>query len=341
MGGTDGVGSHILKQFNLMAQSRTVYGCTERTKVVMIAYTLEFCRLAVEEEPLFWNILDGADAETGIIGIYVLAVDAQRCLGCVQSRIGGRPKVGIGDNEILLELLTACNVERRILCHFLAFGVQDYSGYVDFLPVGPFLNLPRAVDFHTQVHRGIVILHNRSGYVSAPHGNMDAVGVDNMDIAVQTGAGVPARGAFLVLQFHNKLVVPGTDGAAGIYCEGIVAVGPVCQFLAVNAYACVAHGSVEKKHNRAPCRIGNIEGGTVHSLAYEWQTARSSGLYRFLFLAILLHGNSLEVIIAVKRSVNGPVVRNAHVLPVFCFGKCPARELPAVVKGCFYPLGET
>ena len=52
----DGVGTHVLQHFNLMAKGGAVDGSTEGAKVMMVAHTFEFGVFAVEEKAFFRNV---------------------------------------------------------------------------------------------------------------------------------------------------------------------------------------------------------------------------------------------------------------------------------------------
>ena len=91
----------------------------------------------------------------------------------------------------------------------------------------------------------------------------------------------------------------------------------------------LSHGTVEDQLT-AGITCWNRKFGAVPALSYPGQRTASAGLFRGLLLAILHNGHHLFVDLLVKRTVDGPVVRDAHLLP------------PAVIEGCLLsPLCRT
>ena len=74
MSRADGVGPHLLQQFDLVADRRTVDGGPQRSQVVVVAHALEFRRPAVQEESLLGDILQRADAEARFVLVEHLPV---------------------------------------------------------------------------------------------------------------------------------------------------------------------------------------------------------------------------------------------------------------------------
>ena len=74
VGGADRVAPHVLKQRQLAAESSHIDGGTQRAEVVMVAHTLKFAVLAVEEEALVGHQFDASDAETGDVLVHLTAV---------------------------------------------------------------------------------------------------------------------------------------------------------------------------------------------------------------------------------------------------------------------------
>ena len=104
--------------------------------------------------------------------------------------------------------------------------------------------------------------------------------------------------------------------------------------MTVDPHLSLAHGAVKKEgHSLAGSgfKLGAIPAG-----ANVRQTARAPRLERCFGLAVLRHGHRLEVVAAVKRARNRPVVRHSHLLPptvvvtgshcsrIVCMGETPA-----------------
>ena len=89
--------------------------------------------------------------------------------------------------------------------------------------------------------------HVWRGEVNAPDGYVHAVGGDEVDVAVEAGAGVPAGGPGQVLQAHLEGVEARAGHAVQVGGEGVVAVGPVGDVAPVDVDVCVGHGAVEEE----------------------------------------------------------------------------------------------
>ena len=111
VGGADGVGSHVLQQFDLMAESSAVDGCSQRSEVVVVADTFEFGVFSVEEESLFWDVLYRADTESGCIFVDRFAVDAESGACTVEIRSLGIPQHGFRNKEVLVERLSVTMIQ--------------------------------------------------------------------------------------------------------------------------------------------------------------------------------------------------------------------------------------
>ena len=64
MAGSDCIAAHLFEHGNLMTQRILVYGCPQRTKVVVVAYALELTCLPVQPEAMFRRVRDRTYAET-------------------------------------------------------------------------------------------------------------------------------------------------------------------------------------------------------------------------------------------------------------------------------------
>ena len=168
---------------------------------------------------------------------------------------------------------------------------------------------------------------------------MNPGGFDQLHIAVESGAGIPAGGFFVILKFHRQIVLARTEIlVVEIDIERIVAVGPLADFLSVEDYGGVAHRSVEDEGKGAPGCVGNLEDGAVGAFAYKGEAAGASCFESLLGLAVLLHCHYLEVVVAVKGTVDGPVVGDAHLLPLRGIGGSSFGEFPPLVQGGYGPL---
>ena len=157
-----------------------------------------------------------------------------------------------------------------------------------------------------------------------------------MYIAIQARAGVPAAGLLSVLQAHGYLVLPLAQERRDVHMECVVAVGPVACFLAVDIHLRLAHRTVEEQFHMRSTGI-RLNSGLVPSRPHVGESARAPGLERGEGLTVLPNGYVLQVVLAVERTVNRPIVGNGYFLPSLVLrgrqlmvlllkGKLPRRE---------------
>ena len=100
-----------------------------------------------------------------------------------------------------------------------------------------------------ELHLGKLGVDFGRGEVGAPHRNVHGLGHNQVHVAVEAGAGVPARGFGLVLQAHGQRVAAiGLQKIGDVEGKRVVAVGPGTHFPAVHENVRVAHGPVEEQH---------------------------------------------------------------------------------------------
>ena len=89
--------------------------------------------------------------------------------------------------------------------------------------------------------------------------------------------------------------------------EGIVAIRPETCLLPVHPHPSLAHGTIEKEGH--PLSLRDIEAAAIPSASHIRKTAGTAG-----------HDSSvviirLEVNVTAERPIDGPVMRNCHILP--------------------------
>ena len=193
VGGADGIGSHILQQLHLMAEGRTVDGSSQRTQVVVVADPLELGGYTVEEESQLGNILQFAHAETGLVAIHHLAAYLHLGAGCIESGRIGTPQRGSSDQKLLYMLLSVSYIGGFVGSYLLAVGRKDGGTNFDTLSLAGSGNL------HLQPYRCLFGRDEGGGDVGSPNGDMHSIGNNQMDITVEAGTGIPARGTLIVL----------------------------------------------------------------------------------------------------------------------------------------------
>ena len=99
--------------------------------------------------------------------------------------------------------------------------------------------------------------------------------------------------------------------------ERIVSVWPEEDLLSSDEYLSLTHSSVEKQYVPASveCPCCHIQLAPVCAFAFIWQSSGSSGLDGSRFFSVLDDCNVLQVVGSVERPVDGPVVRDIHLLP--------------------------
>ena len=162
---------------------------------------------------------------------------------------------------------------------------------------------------------------------------MHGVGMDQVHIAVKTGTRVPARAAWQVFQadFQEIILTVRMQEPCHICVEGVVAQRPLDHEMSVDTDLGLAHRAVEQQgHGIAALTIIRyVKMGTVPALAHVRQAARTSGMRGYAGLEVLRHLHFLQVVAAVKRTGDGPVVRHGHRFP----GDAVAAEFPLRQQG--------
>ena len=134
-------------------------------------------------------------------------------------------------------------------------------------------------------------------------------------LAVQPGAGIPARGERPVFKKNGNPVTALAKRPGDVAVEGIVAVWPFADLLSVHENLRLAHRPIKEQFEAASVYIPDVYIRPVAALAHIRQSSAASCLFRRHCFPVLRHRDNLEVIRLVERSVNGPVVWHLHLLP--------------------------
>ena len=110
----------------------------------------------------------------------------------------------------------------------------------------------------------------------------------------------------------------------------------------------LAHGTVEDEDGAAcGARGGGVDGeiAAVPSHSHVGQSAGSAGMFGGFGLTVLGDGHHLQVIVAAEGAEDGPVMRDAHALPLriivigsFGSGGITAMESPSLREGLLNAL---
>ena len=154
------------------------------------------------------------------------------------------------------------------------------------------------------------------------------MGPDQVDIAIEAGARIPARRMRKVLQadFQEIVFSVGSQIRRHIGMECIVTVRPFDDRMPVHADPCLAHRTVEQQGDGIAARVvvRHIEMRAVPALPHIRKSASAARVLRDGRLEILRNLHGLQVIGPVKRAFNGPVVWHGNRLP----DKAVAAEFP-------------
>ena len=101
MRSTDSIYPHIFHDTDLATDSRIVHSCTERTKVVVITYTLELSQLTIEEETLFRDDFESTDTETSGVFIHKSIAFVYLRNSSIKMRIFHTPQGRITNHKVL------------------------------------------------------------------------------------------------------------------------------------------------------------------------------------------------------------------------------------------------
>jgi len=63
MRSTDRITAHIFQDTNLMTDGGIIYGTSQRTEIMMIAYTFEWSSLPIQEKSFVGNDFNSTDTE--------------------------------------------------------------------------------------------------------------------------------------------------------------------------------------------------------------------------------------------------------------------------------------
>ncbi len=144
---------------------------------------------------------------------------------------------------------------------------------------------------------------------------MYTVGIYHMDIAIQSGSGIPSGSSLKIFKLDYHIIATGHDSLGHICIKGIVPIGPISNLTSIDFYMGIAHCSIKYKRYTSSGSIRHIKCGAVCSFANKWKTSCTSCFYGFLLLAVLFNSYCLNIVCTVKRSVYSPVVRNSNLLP--------------------------
>ena len=322
--GADGVAAHFFQQGQLVAQGGLIDGGAERAKVVVVAHALDLAPLAVEIEALVGNQREGADAEAGLVLVqHGLVIRVQQPgLGAVEDGMFRRPGLRDGDAHLLRHRAVCLLVQSDAIA---SVGSPDGCSHPHAFPESRYLEF--------QLHRRLFGRQFCRPDARAPNGDMGFVGLDQVHVAVEAGAGVPARAVGQVFEadFQQVVLAVGVHERCHVGVEGVVAVGPFGHVPAVDAHLRLAHGAVEEQGHGvfSGLEVRHVKASAVPAFPHIRQAAGAAGMFGDAGFEVLGHLHGLEVVVAVEGAFDGPVVRHGHLRPCLAV----AAEFPLGQQG--------
>ena len=304
VGRTDSVGTHLLHHAYLPDKGGLVFGSADWTEVVVQTDTLQLARNAVEPEAAVARNAHGADADTAGRPVNQTVAAQKTRLKRIEIRGLGRPQAGIGYLQRGSGIAVGIKCGRTVAGDHPSISITERPLYGEPLSGGAHLCIER--------HIGPPAADGVGTEVAAPSVETGLVGGgDETDGAEQTAAGIPARRLLAVVQTHADGICPLAEVGSHIYPEGIVAIGPVTGQPTIDIDVRFGHGSVETEQGRGG-QCFHIDRGAVKTASDPRKGSRAARLLGLLGLAVLLDGYILQVVLLVKRSVDGPVVGHRH-----------------------------
>ena len=150
----------------------------------------------------------------------------------------------------------------------------------------------------------------------APYRNMHFPGSHYTHITIKPGSGIPAGRLRFVFQTNSKSIVLTVfiQKRSDIAMERIITERPETGFLPIDVDTGFTHSAIEDKSGLL---IGcDIKGCTVPADTHIRKPACAPGLDGSFLLEVLRYRHFLQVVAAVERTEDGPVVRHGYGFPL-------------------------
>ena len=173
-------------------------------------------------------------------------------------------------------------------------------------------------DFRLYHHFSLCIGNKRSGYGVAPMLKTNGVLNNQLHLSVQTRSGIPARRKRLIFQTNcHRIHISRFQKFADIEKEITITIRTVTHPGTIHIHNGITHSPIKgEQHLFTRLVIAHIQLRTIPTYPNKRQSTRTSGfLGRFLF--VVLHNfHHLLINFFVEGTVNRPVVRHHHLLPL-------------------------
>ena len=242
--GADGVHAHPLHDLQLPLQRAAIDGGAERSQIVVHADAVEAPRAAVQQEALVPGVVKCPYAERRHVAVGLPGALADGAGGAVKIRSLEIPAMRADDVDLRFDALLAAGGDGHVVRGapgLRARRIEDGGLHGDVRLGGALI-----LDLGAYDHRGIGIGDRGSGDVGAPLPDAHGSGDVQPHVAVDAGAGIPARGLILGREAHGQhVLLAELDVRREIEREALIAVGASAQLLAVDPDGGVRHGAIE------------------------------------------------------------------------------------------------
>ena len=174
---------------------------------------------------------------------------------------------------------------------------------------------------------------------------MDTFRSNQADIAIQSRPRIPTGGLGSVFQTDSQHIVftVGIQQTGNIAMKRVIPERPETSFFPIDIDPSLTHSTIE---NQSDLLVGrSIKSRTIPTDTHIRQPSGTPGLYGSLLFKVLRNRYLLQIVVAVERTKDGPIMRNGHCFPLTvveiclcCFGNISLGELPVLFQQCFCTL---
>ena len=244
--GADGVHTGGFHDLQLALGGAAVDGRSQRAEVVMVADALDLDVPPVQEEALLLVEDNGANAERCAVAVHDFLVDVQDFAHQrVHVRMLDVPALGMVDGKLRVDGDGAARGDGGRV----AVAADRLAGRVEDGGLENHAGVLAAAVAQLRLHRdgALVIGDFGRGDVGSPMAHVDRAGDIQPHVAIDSGAGIPARGALFGTELdHQDVLLPAeVQVRREVEGEPDVPIRTAAELLAVQPHARVGHGAIE------------------------------------------------------------------------------------------------